>query len=96
MKIWSSDTMLKLMKDQTHNAQESPACKHLSQKERSKSYEGLNSHIHRWDILDEQKDKLLLSKVNELQRAINPNKGDQQNLKGRTPKGKYPNLHDNN
>ena len=32
--------LLKLMKDQPHSSKESLACKHLSQKERSKSYGG--------------------------------------------------------
>ena len=34
--------------------------------------------------------------MNELQREINPNKGDRNNLKGRNPKGIKPRLHDNN
>ena len=38
--------MLKLMKNQPHNSQESPTCKHLSQKERSKSYGVWNSQVH--------------------------------------------------
>ncbi|MDF3686112.1 hypothetical protein P3S40_25620 [Enterobacter hormaechei] len=45
MKIWSFDTMLKLMNDKPHSSQESPICKHLSQKERSKK-------IWRLEILD--------------------------------------------
>ena len=69
--------MLNFMKGQTNNSQESLVCKHLSQKERSKSYGGWNCEIYRWDILDEQNNKLLLSKVNELQREINPYEGDQ-------------------
>ena len=41
------DTMLKLTKDQAHSSQETLACKHLSQKERSKSYGGWNSQNYR-------------------------------------------------
>lgn len=32
--------LLKLMKDQLHSSQESPACKHLSKKERRNRYRG--------------------------------------------------------
>ena len=47
--------VLKLMKNQPHNSQESHAYKHLAQKREGKSYGGWNCQIHKWDILDEKK-----------------------------------------